>query len=149
MKIRVLVVEDHPVAQKIAQLILNSLKCEVCICENGETAIKLFSENQYDLVFMDIGLPDKDGFSVVKEMRKLEAKNSKTKTLIVGLSVHTGVAQQKQALKSGMDDYIVKPLSLKICNELLTKLVVSDNLGPETQYYPLNTNALGAITLSL
>lgn len=123
--IRILVVEDNHIAQKIARMVIESLSCEFDIIDNGSSALQLFSENRYDLVFIDLGLPDKDGYSVAAEMREIENKFSLTPVPIIGLSVHTGELQKMRALKVGMNDYIVKPLTRDNCESVLKRFLSS------------------------
>lgn len=118
---RILVVEDNHIAQKIARLVIESLNCEYDIIDNGSFALQLFSENRYDLVFIDLGLPDKDGYTVCAEIREVEKKYSLHPVIIIGLSVHTGDVEKKRALDVGMDDYIVKPLTRENCLAALKK----------------------------
>lgn len=129
-KIKILVVEDHPIAQKIAKMILASLNCDCDIIENGTYALKLFSENHYDLIFMDLGLPDKGGFTIASEIRKMEQENNRTvpPTSIIGLSVHDGERAKAHAIKSGMNDYLVKPLTIDVCQNILKRFVPSMQL---------------------
>ena len=124
---RILVVEDNHIAQKIASLVIESLNCEHDIIDNGTYALELFSENRYDLVFIDLGLPDRDGYSVAIEMREIENKFSLAPAAIIGLSVHTGEKQKKQAIDAGMNDYIVKPLTRENCQTILEKFSLLDS----------------------
>ncbi len=122
---RVLIVEDNRIAQKIARILLQSLECEVDIIENGQTALKFFGENHYDLVFMDLGLPGKDGFYIAGEMRQIEKKFSLPPVPIIGLSVHTNAESREKALQSGMNEYLIKPLTLANCKDILKKFKCS------------------------
>lgn len=119
--ISILVVEDNHIAQKIARIVIESLNCDFDIIDNGTHALQLFNENRYDLVFVDLGLPDKDGYTVATEIRQIEKRISLKPVIIVGLSVHTGESQKKQAIDSGMNDYIIKPLTHEKCIEVLKK----------------------------
>lgn len=121
--IRILVVEDNNIAQKIARLVIESLNCEFDIINHGSYALKLFTSNRYDLVFIDLGLPDKDGYTVASEIREIENKCFLSPVPIVGLSVHTGELQKTQALNAGMNDYIVKPLTRDNCLSVLKKFL--------------------------
>lgn len=121
--IRILVVEDNHIAQKVARLVIESLNCEFDIIDNGAYALQLFNENRYDLVFIDLGLPDKDGYSVSIGMREIENKLSLAPVPIIGLSVHTGESQKMLASKAGMNDYLVKPLTRENCLSVLKKFI--------------------------
>ncbi len=118
-KIKILLVEDHPIAQRLAIEILSSLGCQVDLAENGQEALDFFSKKTFDLVLMDIGLPDFDGFIVTSNIRKIE--NNRSRVPIVGVSAHANTDTQLRALQTGMDDYILKPLTDEICIRLLEK----------------------------
>jgi CheY-like chemotaxis protein len=121
--IRVLVVEDNQIAQRIARMVIESLNCEFDIIDTGFQALQLFVENRYDLVFVDLGLPDMDGFDVTTKMREIEKKLSLMPIPIVGLSVHTRDSERNRALSVGMSDYIVKPLTLEKCRSIFNKFL--------------------------
>lgn len=129
-KNRVLVVEDNEIAQRIARILFQSLGCEFDIASNGTTALELFSKHHYNLVLMDLGLPDITGCGVTSEIRKIEKENSLPLAFIVGLSVHAGNLSRMRAIKSGMDDYIVKPLTSEKC-QILLKLISSPNASDD------------------
>ena len=118
---KILVVEDLKIAAKINKITLSKLGCEVVIATSGHEAIDEFSNNLFDLVFMDIGLPDMNGTEVQKRLREIDqAKGGYTP--IVALSSHTNKHTVNTALEAGMDDYLSKPLTkesaLKIINNL-------------------------------
>jgi len=125
-KIRILVVEDNQIAQKVARIVLRSLECEVDITEDGFKALSFFGENHYDLIFMDLGLPGKDGYCVAAEIREMEAKFSLSPIPIIGLSVHTGELSRVKALKAGMNDYVIKPLTLENCRKVLKQFAAAE-----------------------
>jgi CheY-like chemotaxis protein len=105
----ILIVEDEPVAQFSAQHQLNELGVSVDIAADGQTALRLLENNHFDLIFMDIGLPDMSGLEVTAEIRKRE--QGKQQTPIIGLTVYALEEDEQQGLNVGMNDYLVKPLS--------------------------------------
>ena len=107
--IRVLVVEDAPIAAKMAEIILENLGHKVTIATTGAQAIAEFKKHQFDIIFLDLGLPDTDGFTITQTIRKLE-KNSSQHTTIVALTAHIGEEIKQKSLDAGMDDFISKPL---------------------------------------
>lgn len=116
-KNRILLVEDDPTPQKITQWQLSELGFTVDTAPDGQTALKLLQKNSYDLVFMDIGLPDISGLEVTQEFRKRET-NSKH-TPIIGLTMHALSSDEKSGLEAGMDEYLVKPLQPQRLKNLL------------------------------
>lgn len=106
---RILVVEDAPIAQKAATLILRTLNCQVDVAEDGASALRLFEANDYDLILMDIGLPDMDGFTVTKLVR--EKENNQSHIPIVALTANSDFSEESVFLGAGMDEFLLKPLN--------------------------------------
>lgn len=104
---RVLVVEDNAINQKVALALLEQLGCIVDIVDNGEAALRKFKEG-YDLVFLDIGLPDMDGFTVGEKMRAMETEGEHIP--IVALTAHVFAQDRKRCFDVGMDEVMAKPV---------------------------------------
>jgi two-component system aerobic respiration control sensor histidine kinase ArcB len=124
-KLKVLIVEDNPIAQRIGKLVLQMLNCDLDIAESGATAIKYFSENRYNLVFMDIGLPDMDGYEIAGKLREIEVESQLNPIPIICLSIHTDHTFQQQAFQVGMNHYLVKPLTVDNCKIVLKQFANS------------------------
>lgn len=76
---KVLVVEDNPIAQKVALTLLSSMNCQVDVADSGQVALKQIKSNRYDLIFMDIGLGGgADGYEVTQQIRSLEKDKEHT-----------------------------------------------------------------------
>ena len=116
----ILIVEDSKLAQTMAAMTLKSLGCEIHTADTGAEAITQFKARNYDLIFMDLGLPDMDGYTVTETMRELEEKHH-THTPIVALTAHTEDEFKKNAKKCGMDDFLAKPLTKEKAEEMLAK----------------------------
>jgi len=107
----VLLVEDHPIAQKIAEALLFNLGYKVDIADCGEKALELFSTKKYILIFMDIGLPDISGYTVIEKIRQAERENSAhVRVPIVVLTAHV-VKDTLDYQYVGADALLNKPLS--------------------------------------
>lgn len=120
-KIRTLIVEDHYIINAAVKDLLESVGCEADIAENGAKSIALYEQNEYDLIFMDLGLPDMDGYEVTRTIRDIE--RGQHHTPIIGLSAQTDQVIVKKAIDAGMDDYISKPLTEEQCIEKLQKYI--------------------------
>ncbi len=121
----ILLVEDHPLAADIAKVILLDLNCQVDIAKNATEAIALTEQNLYDLIFMDIGLPDMDGYAVTKKIREEQ------KVPIIALTAHADKQDREDCLKSGMDAILIKPLfKEKALNVLSTFIPNSASFNP-------------------
>jgi hypothetical protein len=105
--IHVLLVEDKLVNQKVVKLMLQNFGCQVTVAKNGEEAVELFRENEFDLVLMDIQMPKMDGITAQKIIRE----NYKNVPPIIGLSANALNGDSEHYISEGMDDYIPKPVT--------------------------------------
>lgn len=121
-QLRVLVVEDNKLAQLAATHQLEQIGCAVDIAGNGEDGLSLAMTNHYDLIFMDIGLPDKSGCEVTAEIRKWEKDKGKH-TPIVALTAHVDKSNRQECLVVGMEDVLTKPLDAQKAQEVFEKYV--------------------------
>lgn len=106
----ILLVEDNAIAARATKAILQSLGCRVDIASSGTEALALFSTNPYHLVYLDLGLPDLDGFEVSQKMRQWEATQASAITPIIALSAHIDATIKAHCLTVGMTEALTKPL---------------------------------------
>ena len=107
----ILLVEDAPLIQKFSVSLFETLGCKVTLAHTGKEAL-LLASNTYDLIFMDIGLPDEDGLSVIKKIRILETEENKNPTPIIALTAHATEKVKQECFDAGADDFLPKPASL-------------------------------------
>jgi CheY-like chemotaxis protein/HPt (histidine-containing phosphotransfer) domain-containing protein len=112
----ILLVDDNLVNRQVASEILKKSGCKVDIAINGIVAIEKVSKNKYDLVLMDIQMPDMDGVTATKKIK--EMKLSETPP-IVALTAYSMKEDRDKFLSEGMDDYLAKPIR---ANELIKKV---------------------------
>ncbi|TKG92317.1 hybrid sensor histidine kinase/response regulator [Puteibacter caeruleilacunae] len=121
-KISILVAEDNPINQKVAQLTLKQLGLQCDIAKNGQEAFNLYKENDYDLILMDMQMPIMDGLTATKEIRAFEkANNVKKEALIVALTASTHVDEQDICFEAGMNDFLSKPFKEKDLKQILKR----------------------------
>ncbi|WP_028389247.1 response regulator [Legionella fairfieldensis] len=136
-KNRILIVEDNYIAQTVAQSILTQFKCDVDIADCGKKAIELWKSKTYDLIFMDIGLPDMDGYEVTRFIRGQEL-TTKTHMPIIALTAHTGDENKKRCLEAGMNAILTKPLTIRDCADIIDTFIPAQPRGiPDRQYTEL------------
>lgn len=123
---RILLVEDQLLAAKIAESILSDLQCKVDISPNGIHAVEQAQKYPYNLIFLDIGLPDIDGFEVAKRIRANEIETNRVP--IVALTAHLDTENKNQCLESGMDDVLSKPLELEIAEKMLNFYISTNSV---------------------
>jgi PAS domain S-box-containing protein len=109
--VRVLVVEDNSVNQKVALRILSRLGCRADVVANGQEAIDALRRISYDLVFMDCNMPEMDGFEATRRIRSMGGATSLT--VIVAMTANALEGDRDRCLAAGMDDYVPKPVSQK------------------------------------
>lgn len=121
-EVKILLIEDDPIAAKAAQWILQSLNCSVDVANTGNDALRMYDSHKYHLIYLDLGLPDISGIEVALRIREIESE-TKNRTPIIALSAHVNNEIKEGCLKAGMDDVFSKPLianqALKIIQERL------------------------------
>lgn len=133
----ILIVEDNMIAQMVTKKMIEQFDCVVDIAQNGQDALVLWHENHYDLIFMDIGLPDINGDEVTQRIRKVEGTS--TSTPIVALTAQEGEDNKKRYLESGMNAVLYKPLTFSMCVDVLNRFGLSiskQNTAPSTLISP-------------
>jgi len=116
---RVLVVEDNAINLRLIQIMLQENGLEVTTASNGVEAVDMCARNSYDMIFMDIDLPQKNGIVATQEIKSTLASNLKTP--IVALTAMAMEGDKEMLLREGLDDYIAKPLTNKKLSEVLEK----------------------------
>ncbi len=112
-KLRILLAEDNEINQRIIQYSLTNAGFEVEIAGNGQEAINKYSENDYDLVLMDVQMPILDGFEATAHIREMESAiglNS-GRVPIVALTANAMKGDREKCLEAGMDEYLSKPFT--------------------------------------
>lgn len=117
--LNILLVEDNFINQKIARALLEDLGCRLDIIDNGRDVLaKAESLNQYDLILMDIGLPDLSGFDIVTQLRQKPWLN---KIPIIAMTAHILESDKQLAFDAGMNDVLAKPVSYEEITGMLDK----------------------------
>ena len=111
--INILLAEDNPINQKLAITLLERKGVKVTAVTTGVDAVTQFKTNKYDLILMDVQMPDMDGFEATVEIRNIE-KELKTHIPIVAMTAHAMKGDREKCLSFGMDAYISKPMKAKI-----------------------------------
>jgi signal transduction histidine kinase/ligand-binding sensor domain-containing protein/CheY-like chemotaxis protein len=124
--LKVLLAEDNPVNQKVALHLLRKLGCEVDVAWNGAEAVARTERSQYDLVLMDVQMPEMDGLQAVAKIRERE-RGSDRRLPVIALTAHAMAGDEDRCLAAGMDGYLSKPIHpqrLAIAIHKLTGVVV-------------------------
>lgn len=113
---KVLLVDDNMVNRQVAGEILKKSGCDVDVAVSGQDAINKAQRSGYDVIFMDIQMPDMDGVTATKKIKALGIENLAP---IVAMTAYSMKEDKERFIKSGLDDYISKPIK---ANELLNKI---------------------------
>jgi len=120
--LNILVAEDTPFNQKFISRLLQRWNYKAVIVENGLEAIKAVNQNKYDIILMDVQMPEMDGFEATKKIREIE-KETGAHIPIVAMTAHAMKGDRELCLEAGMDDYIPKPISSNALLEAIQALV--------------------------
>jgi len=122
--LKILLAEDNEVNQKIIQFSLNREGHEVIIARNGQEAISHFIDNQYDLILMDVQMPEVDGFEATRQIRDIEKRNNHTSPIpIIALTANAMKGDREKCLAAGMNAYLSKPFTP---SELIQAIMEAD-----------------------
>jgi len=115
--LRILIAEDNLINQQLIRQILGNLGYEPDCVENGDLAVAAVREKDYDLVLMDVQMPEMDGLEATRAIRELSGRQP----VIVALTANAMRGDREECLSAGMDDYISKPVRLDELMRLLKK----------------------------
>lgn len=109
-KKHILMAEDYEGNIVVLSYILNGMDCTFDVAKTGLEAVQAWKAKHYDLVLMDVQMPEMDGLTATRIMRNVEEEQSLPRTPIIGLTAHALVADKQKCIDSGMDDYLSKPI---------------------------------------
>lgn len=111
LKKRILVVEDNAINQRVLQRHMENYGCKCVIANNGREGLDTYiqSAQEFDLILMDIEMPEMNGLDSTKAIRQYEKENGLARKLIIGLSGNARQEHIDNAIAFGMDTYVVKP----------------------------------------
>ena len=119
LHIRVLIVEDNLVNQKVATWMLERLGVRADVAANGREAIEMIEMLPYDLIFMDCQMPEMNGYEAAAEIRRRQRKE--WPVTIIAMTAQATTDSRARCIEAGMDDFIAKPIVLKELTGVLTK----------------------------
>ncbi|NBF39580.1 MAG: response regulator [Spirochaetes bacterium] len=119
--VRILVAEDEKINRLVTRRMIDRLvsNAEVVTANDGRHAVEAFASGEFDLVFMDVQMPEMDGYEATMAIREAEGPDRRTPLIALTAGVVQG--ERERCLDAGMDDYVSKPVDLKRLEEALTK----------------------------
>jgi CheY-like chemotaxis protein len=133
---RLLVVEDNPINQRVAQHMLTRLGHSVDVVQNGREALERLARERYDLVFMDCQMPEMDGFEATKSIRSPTSTVLEHNVPVIAMTANAFSEDRERCLAVGMNDFLAKPVD----RSALTQLIERWAPAPQQQ----NQSASGA-----
>ena len=135
--LRILVADDNHINQKVAASLLENFGHRADVVANGHEAIEAYKLVPYDIVLMDVQMPELDGFEASRKIRALEKKKNRH-TPIIAMTAHARKEDKEKCLAAGMDDYVskpVKPQDLKaaIARRVAATMVIQQPIEPPTE----------------
>ena len=120
--VQILLAEDNPMNQTVAQMMLEAVGCEVTLANDGREAVAACQAAKFALVLMDCQMPNLDGFEATRTIRASEAQGQ-TRTTIIALTANAMAGDREQCLTAGMDDYLSKPLKRAALRAMLERWI--------------------------
>jgi signal transduction histidine kinase/CheY-like chemotaxis protein len=115
--LRILIAEDNMVNQKLAVRILNKLGYQAAVANNGKLALDALQQQEYELVLMDVQMPEMDGLEATRAIRQQLA----VQPIIIAMTANAMQGDREECLRAGMDDYLSKPIKLEELVKVLEK----------------------------
>ncbi|WP_214228538.1 ATP-binding protein [Pedobacter sp. B4-66] len=131
--IKVLIVEDNPINQLLVIKVLQKRGYETVISQNGKIAIEKYKNEDFDIILMDLQMPEMDGYEATKFIRRMNS--DKADIPIVAMTAHTIQGELEKCMAIGMNDYISKPFKPEDLNAKIQSLVKRKRSGNEAENY--------------
>ena len=120
-KLRILLAEDSLINQKLAVGMLQKWGHEVVVASTGREAVRLYEQQPFDLIIMDVQMPEMDGLEATQQIRSLEKRSGKH-IPILAVTAHALKGDRERCLDAGMDDYVGKPIQPEVLFEKIEAL---------------------------
>src|SRR5262245_29864570 len=128
-RLRILLAEDNPVNQRLAASLLERRGHKVSIAVNGREAVDAVARAKFDVVLMDVQMPEMGGFEATAAIRASE-RGTGTRQPIVAMTAHAMKGDRERCLAAGMDDYLTKPLDSKRLCETVERIAGAHGATP-------------------
>ncbi|MES2395974.1 MAG: response regulator [Bacteroidota bacterium] len=124
--LKILLVEDNLLNQILAKKILSNWKCRTTVAENGLIAIEKLEKDDFDLIIMDIQMPEMDGNEATKYIRT-KFPSPKCNTPILAMTAHALAGEEEKCIRAGMNDYISKPFDTNVVYSKIMSMLKKNN----------------------
>ncbi len=130
--LQILLCDDNSINQKVATRILQQLGYKPDVAANGREALDALDKKKYDLVFMDVMMPEMDGLDATREIRNRQknapSENYQSRIVVIAMTAQAMQGDREKCLAAGMDDYLAKPIRPADVSSMISKWTVQNNV---------------------
>jgi CheY-like chemotaxis protein len=134
--LHILVAEDNMINQRLVTALLEKAGHRVTLAGNGDEALSRWRESHFDLILMDVQMPETDGFEATRQIRHRE-QGSGTHVPIVATTAHAMMGDRDRCLQAGMDEYLSKPIDRQELLEVLARQATKRNVSTSSNGGPM------------
>jgi CheY-like chemotaxis protein len=131
-RFRILLAEDNLVNQRLAVRMLEKMGHQVVVAQTGQEALHSLRSEKFDLVLMDVQMPEMDGFAATREIRRRE-QGGQEHVSVIAMTAHAMKGDRESCLEAGMDDYLAKPINREELQQVIERAMKSKNEAFSTQ----------------
>jgi CheY-like chemotaxis protein len=121
---RILLAEDNPVNQRLAVRMLEKMGHPVAVAQTGQEALDALRTGRFDLVLMDVQMPEMDGFAATREIRRAE-HGGQDHVPVIAMTAHAMKGDREECLAAGMDDYLAKPINSEELRQVIERVMTA------------------------
>ena len=121
-RLRILLAEDNPVNQRLSVHMLEKMGHLVAVAQTGKEALDALQTGKFDLVLMDLQMPEMDGFAATREIRTAE-QGRQDHIPVIAMTAHAMKGDREECLAAGMDDYLAKPINSEELHQVIERVM--------------------------
>lgn len=125
--LKILLIENDELNIKFVKIVLDRLGHQSDIAINGQVGVNLFKKNNYDLVLMDLEMPEMNGIDAAVRIREFEKMNKLDRVKIIAVTAYAMETDRQSCFNAGMDDFLAKPFLVEELVDLINKHFTDDN----------------------
>lgn len=125
--LKILLIENDELNIKFVKIVLDRLGHRSDIAINGQVGVDFYKKNKYDLVLMDLEMPEMNGIDAAVKIREYEKKNNLNPVKIIAVTAYAMETDRQSCFKAGMNDFLAKPFLVEELVELINKHFADDN----------------------
>jgi CheY-like chemotaxis protein len=126
----VLLVEDHEINRKLAEIMLQRMGCTYALANDGQQALDRLEQERFDVVLMDVMMPVMDGITALRHLRALEALG-RPRTPVLMVTAHAMLGDEERFRSLGADGYLSKPIHLANLEKEIARLGLTEPANPQ------------------